>query len=282
VGSRRGLGRVAGVAVVAVSGPSDAGKTRLLRRLIPALARRGLRVAALKHTRHTHRLDVPGKDTDLLRRAGAVAVAISGPGGIAYFGPPEATLEALVRLLPPADLVVAEGFREAALPRIEVHRRSVPRPFRCARDPGVFAVVGGARSGCPVPHLRPGEVERLAELVCRRLGLRRRRLRRGGGVRSLRPGRGERASAPWRATMQKTSVRRTGGRTPRRSRSDAGRKGGRATLRARGPEFFSRIGRKGGKSRSRRAAALRRAGRDTARPRPHGVPSPRRAHGRTR
>ena len=273
---------MAGVPVIAVSGPSGAGKTRLLRRLIPALAARGLRVAALKHTRHAHRLDIPGKDTDLLRRAGAVAVAISGPGGIAYFGPPEARLEVLVRLLMPADLVLAEGFRGLALPRIEVLRHSVPARLGRAGDPGVFAVVGEARPGRPVPHLLPGEVERLAELICRRLGIRRGRLPGGRAVRSLRPGRGARASSPRRNAMGKASARRTAGRGARRSRSDAGRKGGRATLRARGPEFFSRIGRKGGKSRSRRAAAQRRAGPGAARPRPHGAPARRRARGRAR
>jgi molybdopterin-guanine dinucleotide biosynthesis adapter protein len=280
----RRLAAAAGVPVLAVSGPSGVGKTRLLRRLIPALAARGLRVAVLKHTRHAHRLDVPGKDTDLLRRAGAVAAAIAGPGGVAWFGPPEASLEALVHLLPPVDLVLVEGFRAARIPRIEVHRRSVSRRFLCAGDPDVFAVVGDAPPPRPLPLLRPGEVARLAELVCRRLELGRRRLRGGGGVRSLSAGRGERASAPRRVEMPKTSARRVKGHTARRSRSDAGRKGGRATLRARGPEFFSRIGRKGGKARSRRAAALRRAGRaEVARPRPRGAAtSSRRGHARAR
>ncbi len=57
--------------------------------------------------------------------------------------------------------------------------------------------------------------------------------------------------------MPKTT-RRKAGQTTGRSRSDAGRKGGRATLRARGPEFVSEIGRKGGKSRSRKARAAKR------------------------
>ncbi len=62
--------------------------------------------------------------------------------------------------------------------------------------------------------------------------------------------------------MAKTTSRKSGargtGRSRRRSagrtgggRSAAGRKGGNATLRNRGPEFYSEIGRKGGRSRSR-------------------------------
>jgi molybdopterin-guanine dinucleotide biosynthesis protein B len=130
-----------GPPVLAFSGPSGAGKTRLLARLVPALARRGVTVAVLKHTRHPHPFDRPGKDTDVLRRAGAVAAAIEGPHGVAYFGPPEGGLRALVRLLPPVDLVLAEGWRSEPLPRVEVHRRRVSREFLCEADRRVVAVV---------------------------------------------------------------------------------------------------------------------------------------------
>lgn len=127
--------------IVAVSGPSGSGKTRLLSRLIPALAARGITVALIKHTGHTHGFDQPGKDTEVLRRAGAVGVAIQGPEAMALFGPPVNGARALSRLLPPADLILAEGWRSEPLPRIEVHRRKVSRDFLCATDRRVVAVV---------------------------------------------------------------------------------------------------------------------------------------------
>ncbi len=52
---------------------------------------------------------------------------------------------------------------------------------------------------------------------------------------------------------------RRGGPGVGSSRSAAGRKGGMATLRARGPEFYSEIGRKGGKSRGKSRRAGRRS-----------------------
>ena len=107
---------------MAVSGFSGSGKTRLISRLIPALARRGVRVGALKHTGHPHPFDVPGKDTDVLRRAGAIAAAIEGPHGLAYFGPPAGGVRALARLLPEVDLVLAEGFKHEPLPPLLVRR----------------------------------------------------------------------------------------------------------------------------------------------------------------
>jgi molybdopterin-guanine dinucleotide biosynthesis protein B len=160
--------------VVAFSGPSGVGKTRLLRRLLPALARRGLRVAILKHTRHAHPFDRRGHDTDVLRRAGAVAAAIQGPRSMALFGPPRKGIRALVALLPPCDLVLAEGWRGEPLPRVEVHRRRVARAFLCASDRRVFAVVGDERPPRPLPWFRPDDVEGLAGLLVARLGTRRR------------------------------------------------------------------------------------------------------------
>lgn len=256
--------------VVAVSGPSGAGKTRLLARLIPALARRGVSVAVLKHTRHLHPFDRPGKDTDVLRRAGAVAAAIEGPAGLAWFGPPAGSLRALLDLLPPVDLVLAEGWKREAVPRVEVHRRSVAREFLCARDRRVFAVVTDEAPPRPLPALHPDDPEALAALLCARFGLPGRtrtkaRLPGRPGVSTVRADPGERTVALGRRNrMAKTTSRTSRKSTAKRAsssrargsrggRSAAGRKGGNATLRNRGPEFYSEIGRKGGRSRSRNA-----------------------------
>jgi molybdopterin-guanine dinucleotide biosynthesis protein B len=248
--------------IVAVSGPSGSGKTRLLARLIPALARRGVTVAVLKHTRHDHPFDRPGKDTDVLRRAGAVAAAIEGPRGMAWFGPPAGGFRALARTLPPVDLVLAEGFRSEPIPRVEVHRRAISREFLCARDRRVLAVVTDEAPPRSLPVFAPGDVDRLADLLCTRLGLgasprRRRRLRVRPGVSTLRANPGERTVALGRSHRMARKTSRKVGRKSRGAsrggRSAAGRKGGNATLRNRGPEFYSEIGRKGGRSRSRNA-----------------------------
>ena len=253
--------------VLVFSGPSGVGKTTLLEKLLPALVARGLTVGALKHSGHPHALDRPGKDSARLRAAGAVAVAVQGPREVAYFGPPLAGVRALARMLPRVDLVLAEGFKGTALPRVEIHRREIDRSFLCAHDPRVVAVVGDVEPPRALPWFRPDEVERIADFAAR--FARRRRRARG---RALAPGRArvhrvhEKANDPERRRMArptKTTGRartarrrgtaRTGGATVR----EAGRKGGRRTLERRGPEFYSRIGRKGGKSSggARRGAA---------------------------
>lgn len=162
--------------VIAVSGPSGAGKTRLIRRLLPCLARLDLRVAVIKHTDHAHRFDAPRKDTAAFRRAGAVATAITGPVETAWFGPPVKGARALARLLPTADLVLAEGFKGEPLPRIEVHRECISAAFLCATDRRVFAVVTDAPPPRALPVFGAGDVGRLAALLAART--RRRRTRR--------------------------------------------------------------------------------------------------------
>jgi molybdopterin-guanine dinucleotide biosynthesis adapter protein len=255
--------------VVAVSGFSGSGKTRLLSKLIPELARRGVTTAVVKHTRHPHAFDRPGKDTDVLRRAGAAAAAIDGPGGMAFFGPPAGGLRALLTFMPPVDLVLAEGWKDAPVPRVEVHRRSVARTFLCAGDPRVFAVVTDEPPPRRVHAFGHADAGALAALLCARFGLggsarKRARLRVGPAVSSLRAEGSGRTVVPGRRKRMAKMTRRSR-RGARGSRQGAGRKGGRATLRARGPEFFSMIGRKGGKkSGARRRASARRPSRTAA------------------
>ncbi len=157
--------------ILAFSGPSGAGKTRLLVRLVPALTARGLTVGVLKHTGHVHPFDRRGKDTERLRRAGATAAAILGPEGLALFAPPVKDARSLARLLPPVDLVLAEGFKAERLPRVEVHRHEVSRDFLCAEDAAVVAVVTDEVPPRGLPTFTPQEVEELADFVCAHLKL---------------------------------------------------------------------------------------------------------------
>ena len=63
--------------VLGVVGWSGSGKTTLIIKLIPALNRRGLKVATLKHAHHKFDVDEPGKDSYEHRKAGASEVIVS-------------------------------------------------------------------------------------------------------------------------------------------------------------------------------------------------------------
>ena len=70
--------------ILSVAAPaSGTGKTTLIEKLIPLLARRGVRTAVIKSDSHGFNLDTEGKDTARFMTAGAEAVAVSSPDG--YF-----------------------------------------------------------------------------------------------------------------------------------------------------------------------------------------------------
>ena len=150
---------------VCIMGWSGSGKTTFLEKLIPVLSARGLRVAVVKHDGHGFEIDRPGKDTWRLSQAGAVAAAISGPGGWAVMSPEETTLGDLLRRLPPADIVLVEGHKLSPLPKLQVYRAAAGKPF-IDGDPAVFAVATDDDPPTDLPRLGLDDAEGAAELLC--------------------------------------------------------------------------------------------------------------------
>jgi molybdopterin-guanine dinucleotide biosynthesis protein B len=144
--------------VIGLAGWSGAGKTTLLLRLIPELARRGVAVSTVKHAHHAFDVDEPGKDSFEHRSAGAREVLVASGRRWALMhelrAEPEPGLAALLARLSPVDLVVVEGFKTAAHPKIEVHRAANGKPFLFRDIPNVRAVAAdGPVPDAPVPVL---------------------------------------------------------------------------------------------------------------------------------
>lgn len=108
--------------VFSLLGPSGAGKTSLAARLVGHWRAAGLSVGYAKHASHGFDMDREGKDTWVLSSAGATGVAVTGPGGTAFVerGEPADVRALVARFFPACDVVVAEGFRDAALPAVVV------------------------------------------------------------------------------------------------------------------------------------------------------------------
>lgn len=119
--------------VIGLAGWSGAGKTTLLVRIVALLAARGLEVATLKHAHHAFDIDQPGKDSHAHRAAGAHQVLVASAHRYALIrelrGAPEPTLADLLRKLSPCDLVIVEGFKSYAHPKVEVHRSANGKPW---------------------------------------------------------------------------------------------------------------------------------------------------------
>jgi L-fuculose-phosphate aldolase len=133
------------IGLVAVSGT---GKTTLLKKLVPILRRRGLRIGFLKHAHHRFDLDQPGKDSYEVREAGAEQTLLASSERWALQSAQrsagrDSSLEEMVALFDPdrVDLLLVEGFKRAAFPKIELHRTTLGKPLLYPDDPNIVAVV---------------------------------------------------------------------------------------------------------------------------------------------
>jgi molybdopterin-guanine dinucleotide biosynthesis protein B len=143
------------VNVLGIAGWSGAGKTTLITKLIPDLVGRGLRVSTVKHAHHEFDIDQPGKDSFVHRRAGASEVLISSSRRFALIhelaqDETEASLASLLARLSPCDIVLVEGFKRLAHPKLEVFRAGNRREPLHPDDPHIVAVA----SDQPFPQAR--------------------------------------------------------------------------------------------------------------------------------
>ncbi len=157
---------------LAIVGLSGSGKTELVCRLLDWFARQGLKVAVLKHTHHRDPGD-RGKDTWRFRQAGAPVVALAGPGllQVTRVYPEEPPLTAaLDELAPGVDLVLVEGYKSAALPKILVLNPEVkeaPPPS----DQVIATVCRDLTAVSAGPVFQPHEVAAIGALIMAHLGL---------------------------------------------------------------------------------------------------------------
>lgn len=169
---------------VCVVGRKNSGKTTLVVAVVAELARRGLRVATIKHGHHDFQSDEPGRDSwRHFHEGGAEASIMCGTGKVALTlridGEPDP--EVLVRDFYAGrgfHLVVVEGFKAGPLPKVEVFRRALhPAPlFAGAAAPpagGLLALVTDApETRTPAAAVLPlrddgGHAAALADLLQR-------------------------------------------------------------------------------------------------------------------
>jgi molybdopterin-guanine dinucleotide biosynthesis protein B len=154
--------------VIGLAGWSGAGKTTLLVKLIPELNRRGLKVSTLKHAHHAFDVDEPGKDSFEHRAAGASEVLVASDRRWALVhelrDEAEPPLHALLARLSPVDLVIVEGFKAWAHPKIEVHRAANGKPFLYPSLDNVRAIATDAQvPDAPIAVIDLDDVEAIAD-----------------------------------------------------------------------------------------------------------------------
>ncbi len=154
--------------VIAFVGRSNSGKTTLLVKLLPELRRRGYRIAVVKHTRHRGvETDAPGKDTRKLWDAGAEHTVLCTPDRIVHTRRvrSEPPLEEILRELRGVDLVILEGFKQTAVPKIEVVRAERSPQLIAGLTERIACVTDVAGLTCIGPRFGFDEIERLASFI---------------------------------------------------------------------------------------------------------------------
>lgn len=145
--------------VIGFGGPSGVGKTTLVEQLIAQLRAAGQRVSVIKHAHKRFDLDQPGKDSYRHREAGATEVLLASVRRLAllreYELESEPSVHELIGEMSPCDWLLIEGFKHAALPKIEVWRAALGEPPLYPDDPFVVGVATDDVAALPAPTALP-------------------------------------------------------------------------------------------------------------------------------
>jgi molybdopterin-guanine dinucleotide biosynthesis protein B len=156
--------------VFGVTGWKNAGKTTLVERLVAEFVQRGWRVSTIKHAHHDVDIDQPGRDSFRHRVAGATEVAVVG--GLRYAimrEQAEPSLAEVLARLAPADLILIEGYKREAHPKIEVCGSEAPS--LAAADPNVVAIAADTQPAeAQLPWFKRDDITGIADFIAGRAG----------------------------------------------------------------------------------------------------------------
>ena len=149
---------------------SGTGKTTLLEALLPMLTESGLRIGVLKHAHHDFDVDKPGKDSYRLRKAGAGQMLISSrKRHVLMTETPEAEADfdyLLTRFnTEKLDLILVEGCKNIAFPKIELHREEVGKPWLYSNDNNIIAIAADTQVESDLPQMSINDLEAIRDFI---------------------------------------------------------------------------------------------------------------------
>jgi len=159
--------------IFGLAGWSGSGKTTLIVNLIPELVGRGVSVSTMKHAHHDFDIDQPGKDSHEHRLAGAKEVMISASKRWALMHEVrkdnEPSIDELITRMAPVDLLIVEGFKWHAHPKMEIYRKEVGKPLLQINDPEIIAVASDEKlTNLAVPVFNLNDIIGIADFIIQR------------------------------------------------------------------------------------------------------------------
>lgn len=157
------------------AGYSGAGKTTLIEQLIPLFVADGLRVSLIKQSHHDFEIDQPGKDSHRHRMAGCSEVLLTSPHRWALMhelrGAAEPSLADHTDHMSPCDLLLVEGFKHEAIPKLEVYRAVNGKPLLFPGDAHIVALASDVPVDCALPRLELNDVRGIHDFILKHVGL---------------------------------------------------------------------------------------------------------------
>ena len=154
--------------IFAVVGRSNTGKTRLIKRLVMELRKRGHSVAVVKHCAHGFNLDAEGKDSWQFVEAGSDGVAVVSQDRLAVFkkiSAGKSFSEIAAEFFKKHDFVFIEGGRnEKALKKIEVLRKGITENVECSLEE-LAAVVSDVKVALDRPVFHPDQIDEISDFL---------------------------------------------------------------------------------------------------------------------
>ena len=161
--------------VYGITGWKNSGKTGLMERLVEEYCYRGLTVSTIKHAHHSFDVDQPGRDSYRHRAAGAQQVLLTSRNRYVLMhelrGADDPSLDELLSKLAPVDLVLIEGFKGAAHPKIEAVRAATNQLLLAPQNPTIKAVASDTPLSLQRPVFDLNDTAGIADFILAEVGL---------------------------------------------------------------------------------------------------------------
>ena len=154
----------------AIAGWKNSGKTSLVGGLVRELGSRGLLVSTIKHAHHSFDLDTPGTDSFSHREAGAKEVVLVSASRWAIqhelVDEKEPALSEMLERLAPCDVVLIEGYKREAVPKLEIIGPDSNQDFLWKNDPNVVALAADKEiEECSLPQFSRNDYTQIADFI---------------------------------------------------------------------------------------------------------------------
>lgn len=148
---------------------SGSGKTTLIEKLIPRLAQKGFIVSVIKHAHHKFDIDIPGKDSFRLRKAGAYQTLVFNDSRSALITENINNIVSLEKEIKKidfnTDIILIEGLKNMPYPKIEVHRNDISGEKLFEKDSNIIAIVSDIIIDKKIPCFNLNDINEIVDFI---------------------------------------------------------------------------------------------------------------------